>query len=248
MIKAVVLTSARSGSNLLLSLLNSHPDFYFHGEVFNNERVNTFRSSHLLSEYIGVDPTELRNRDPVKFVDTVYALSPTHFRTVGFKLFLSHNQNVVQRVMEERDIKIVCLDRTNRLASYSSKLIGEATGVWWVKQGQDGAKPGKDDIKVKFVADDFNNYANNLDRAYRAADEKLAARGNFIKLNYSDLQSVEKMYRLASFLDAQRMYEMKPDLVKQNSDDLLARFENPDEVVAHLKKVDRSHWLNTPEI
>ena len=247
MIKAVVLTSARSGSNLLLSLLNSHPDFHFHGEVFNTERVNTFRSAQILTDLIGVDPTELRNRDPVKFVDTVYALSPTHLRTVGFKIFLNHDQNVIKRVLDEREIKIVCLDRSNRLASYSSKLIGEATGVWWVRNG-DGAQPEAEDVKVRFVPENFTEYAEGLDRAYRSADERLAARGNFIKLNYSDLQSVGKMYALSAFLDAQKMFEMKPDLVKQNPDDLLGRFENPDEVVDHLEKMDRLYWLQTPEI
>lgn len=247
MIKSVILTSARSGSNLLKSLLNSHPDFYFHGEVFNPSRVNTLRVAPILTDLLRLDPTELRDRDPLKFVDIVYALSPSHFRSVGFKLFLLHDANVVKRVLNDKDIRVVMLDRPNRLASYSSKLIGEQTGVWWVKQ--DDSKPEEGPVKVKFEAEDFDEYRSVLDEQYRAAKDTMGSIGKaYSYLDYPDLMNPSKMDEVAKFLGAVRQHEMKPDIDKQNTNDLLARFINPDDVKAHLSKIGKTEWFERAEV
>lgn len=240
--RCVVLATARSGSNLLLSLLNSHPDFYFHGEVFNPQQVKTFRRSELLTDLIGVDPTELRNRDPVKFIRTVFELSPTHLATVGFKLFLMHDPAVRGAVMRDESIKLVLLDRPNRLASYSSMLIGKETGVWWVKRSEGGGGRSGG-ARVKFDPQEFDLYCESLDTSYNFARASLAKRGNYFELGYENLSDPSVLGGLVDFLGGRRSHEMVADLERQNPGPLLQRFQNPDVVIGHLAKMGREAWL-----
>jgi LPS sulfotransferase NodH len=242
MIRAAILTSARSGSNLLVSLLNSHPEFLFHGEVFNKHKVHTFRPSHIMSQLLDIDATELRNRDPVRFLETIYALSPTHLTTIGFKMFLTHHAGVLNRMMQQDDMRIVFHERRNRLASYSSMMIAAATGVYWMK-GEDADGAAKEKIRISFDSDDFDRYVGMLDDWYAAAEERLIARGNFLRTEYAELQSPETLHALAEFLGAQTRFEMKPAIVKQNHSNPLDRFDNPEAAVAHMERIGRTEWL-----
>lgn len=242
--KVVVVTAARSGSNLLLSLLNSHPDLYFHGEVFKPAFVATFRAAPVLKTLIGVDPTELRDRDPVRFIDTVFALSPTHPRAVGFKLFLNHNSAVLDAVAARDDMHIMLLDRQNRLASFSSLLIGEMTDVWWVKSGKAAAPDTAGaSQRVIFDAERFEAYRLQLDADFAAFRDRVTPSARLIEIDYSDLLHEQAQRRILRFLGANQDQPLMADLVKQNPAVLVERFENPEVVRAHLEAIDRPEWI-----
>lgn len=74
----MILGSARTGSNLLLSLLSAHPSIKTYGELFKLDAL----PSESIEEALDDPVTYLRRR--------VYRAHPPHVRTAGFKMFYYH--------------------------------------------------------------------------------------------------------------------------------------------------------------
>ena len=69
----VLLAAERTGSNLLLGMLQSHPDVIAGGELFNMRLVQQGRVDWPgLSDRETAEFTELRGRDPAALVDLVF--------------------------------------------------------------------------------------------------------------------------------------------------------------------------------
>lgn len=180
----------------------------------------------------------------MKFFDTIFALSPTHFRAVGFKLLFQHNEAILNLVTVRGDIQVILLDRSNRLASFSSGLIGSKTNVWWVKSDDKTAGPAADTpARVPFDAEEFERFRLRLDSFYANFSSRIADPERLFELDYEDLLKPERQTALVAFLEGRPTSGLSADIVKQNSALPLDRFENPDEVRAHLEKISRSHWV-----
>ncbi|MBJ3777883.1 hypothetical protein [Acuticoccus mangrovi] len=240
--KVVIVTKARSGSNLLLSLLNSHPDFYFHGEVYKPGFVATFRTSGKFRRIYGVEPIELRENDPIKFLDAIYSTSPRKQKAVGFKLFFYHNKDVLDYIINDKDIKIVLLERENRLASFSSLLIGQRTSTWQqqVDKDENSASPGT--VKVDFKVEDLIEYKRKTDRTYERFRNRITDPSRLFEARYHELLDSEFQQRLVSFLGGEPNVPLEAGVVKQNPAKLVDRFTNAQDVMSYLESAGLSHW------
>ena len=69
MTRFVILAAPRTGSNLLCTLLNSHPQVLCHHEVFNPGGVFTALDYH--GDGLHVDALAQRDADPLAFLDRV---------------------------------------------------------------------------------------------------------------------------------------------------------------------------------
>ena len=110
--KFVVIATARTGSNLLISLLRNHSDMRVHGERFTHLNGKTCRQI-----YHAVYPKKSLKK------------------VVGFKIFYCDPQNTKDRevwklLQNDTTIKIIHLQRKNLLRSYISYLIARKTRVW----------------------------------------------------------------------------------------------------------------------
>jgi len=131
----VIISSHRSGSNYLSSLLSSHPQIMSIGEIYNPSVL--FADPGLPGLHRNRVAKLLRDLAPVWFVKHgIYHAYPTHIRAVGFRYFYLHAQgrfhSVLDYLIAEKTIKIVHLKRRNLLRSYCSLLAAEQTGVWTV--------------------------------------------------------------------------------------------------------------------
>lgn len=239
MIRAVILSLARTGSNLLLDMLNQHPSLYFHGEIFNSTRVNGFRAYEAFRQANGIDPTAFRDSDHRRFMEAVFTdyHGSEAVRASGFKLFLNHSPSILQHVAAHPDYRLVVLERANRLASYSSKLIGEATGIWSSKFGS-----VPEGLKVAFDAEGFDGFRRFSDAAYGALRQRLKDRPNVFEIEYTALSDDAKVAALVEFLGATADRPLVPSLKKQNSTDIVGRFDNPDEVRTYLTRHNLLPW------
>lgn len=133
--KFVVVGVARTGSTLLLDLLNSDEQVLAFGELFRGGAAigwdrwpfQTRQSPRLL---------RLHDTEPLEFLRTaVYCRWPREIGAVGFKLFYYHARTGPQAAVWDylrnaTDVAVIHLKRRNILAQYLSLRAAHATNVW----------------------------------------------------------------------------------------------------------------------
>jgi LPS sulfotransferase NodH len=131
----VIVGIARTGSTLLVNLLNAHSRVLAFGELFRSPEeigwdtapFNTSRSAKLLALY---------RADPVAFInERVFRRWPRRCGAVGFKLFYYHarqlpHSRVWDFLAANPDIRILHIKRRNILKQYYSLELAHKTDVW----------------------------------------------------------------------------------------------------------------------
>src|SRR5207237_10395049 len=126
-VRFVILAVARTGSNMLCTLLGSHPHVLCHHELFNPKGV--YYALDLRGSAFDLGGVEERDRDPLGFVDRVWAAHRS-FTHVGFKMTPHQNQAVLDAMLHDPLVRKVVLRRENRVRTYVSRVIAETTGQW----------------------------------------------------------------------------------------------------------------------
>ena len=111
--KFAIISDSRTGSTLLMQLLDSHPAIICFGEEFKN----------------------LENSSSSKVWKEIYRKRRKSTQWVGFKLFYFHpwknkDQDVWKFLEADKNVVIIHLTRKNILRSYVSKEIGLKTRKW----------------------------------------------------------------------------------------------------------------------
>jgi hypothetical protein len=132
-VRFVLLGEGRTGSNLLVQALNSHPAVRCFGEVFNwtHARIDYGVEGY---ERESLDDLALRTRDPIGLLQRrIWGADGEGVSAVGFKLHYGHPlgfAGLEQALTEDRGLRIVHVRRANLLRLYLSLKQAEATGVW----------------------------------------------------------------------------------------------------------------------
>jgi LPS sulfotransferase NodH len=234
--KYILLGAARTGSNLLRSLLNSHSRIVAFGELFRDR------------DRIGWDlPGYFQNKksrwmfqhDPVGFLrNEVFGDYPKRISAVGFKLFFHHAQSTDRRVIwpflrDQTDLKIIHLKRRNLLRTYLSLQRATRTQQWVSR-----SKTPVDHLPI--LLDDS--------RCLRAFQEMRASEQELDKyfedswkldVVYEDLSGdyTQEMRRVLDFLDVAHETVM-PSVYKQSRQSLSSEILN----YAEMKE----RFQNTP--
>lgn len=116
--KFLILSRSRTGSNLLRSLLSSHPDVICLGEIFGS---------------VG---NEVKNdiiKSPIKYLKRIaFGYHKKNIKSVGFKIFYYHPEfkcstNIWNYLENQNNIKIIHLKRKNILRTILSRKIAGKT-------------------------------------------------------------------------------------------------------------------------
>jgi hypothetical protein len=129
--------AARTGSSMLVNMLQTHPAITCHMEIFNPRRVEGFWGVY--RQRLSSEPdlerrlSALRTRDPVAYIYKV-ALDPQGRDVVGFKF--KHDEFLLptfagarSAICADTDIKVIMLHRRNLLKRYLSHSLANRTGV-----------------------------------------------------------------------------------------------------------------------
>lgn len=133
----IVLTRSRTGSNLLISYLDSHPNIHAEGEIFQR----------------------LGGRSNKEILDRIFCSYPESIRAVGFKIFYYHplddeRKEVWNILRNMRGLNIIHLKRQNVLRTLVSCKIAGEHNVW--TSHAETKKLGIPDKQVEFTPNELS--------------------------------------------------------------------------------------------
>ncbi len=208
----IVLTRSRSGSNLLLSYLNSHPNVLVDGEIFGR----------------------LRGRDPIKRLKKkAFGRQPRRVKAKGFKIFYYHPLDQTSEILWNelvamKSLRVIHLKRSNVLRTLLSRKVAESDKVWLATAAN--ATPATPRAKVTFTVSELESgFVQTKDWENVAA--KRFQNHSGLVVTYEDLvgHPVETFRKLLTFLGLD-YYEPRTNLQKLNPGRLPDLIENYQEL------------------
>lgn len=243
----LLLSAPRTGSSMVQSGLSQLPFVMCFRAVFSEkgwhkegEVTGLLRDEHLLRRLPQWKEASSRFNKPSAFLNELYKTS-RGFRHIGIKHHYTNKDIDVDVLIEQPGVKIIVLSRENALASYSSKLLVQATG-----QGAANARnvaKGLTQIaqsKVLFDADLFETHLQRRRSARKRLIQRLRA-SSFIEVDYVEARKEAGMRLICGFLDIEATYRGF-GTAKRHTDDIVGRFENTGDVLSYIRKNRLEHW------
>ena len=243
----VIIASARTGSNFLITQLSSHPDIFCHGDIFHPNQP-FLRWPGWPDERPPAEVNEfkrLKNLPPRDLLERMYRLGFGRPH-VGFKIFNGQNNEILSQLIRDPEVKKIVLWRNNVLARYASALAARQTGNYGLlKMSQI-----QDRVLVQFRPQTFRNHHDNYVAFYDRVLNELSVCGEpYWLLRYDELNCHPLLDGLAVFIGAEagKMSRLAIKAVRGPAD-VLARFSNPDEVADYLAKNGLQHWAHEGDV
>lgn len=230
----VIFSAARSGTSLVVSTLNQHPDLLCHGEVFHPRPT-----WHLKGNLAEVDPATL-DRSGMAFVDQVFSAAPGR-RAVGFKMWRNQAEGIADALLADESVAKIILDRPNLLACYSSTLLARETQVWNVGAGK--AVPDEiAEAQVAFEPRGFQKFVEARNEQF--AIYRTLSRGLTLDLAYGDVVR-DGVAPILDFLGLEPT-PLPFGKVRLHAPDILGRFtdESRDEARAAIERLGHPDWAS----
>jgi len=231
----VVLGWYRTGSNLLVSLLNSDPAVVAYSELFSPRGVFWGNPVYAPSS------TKSAPRDdaPAFLRDVVYRPYPRRVGAVGFKLFypqliLRPVPGLLEGLVAGDDLRVIHLRRRNVFRSMVSNAVAKKTGAMASISAEDAARAEAEAAPLRFTPEECETYFTQLaERAERC--ESLFPAESVVNVAYEDLVADRdaEVGRVREFLGLPRR-PTTTRLVKQSRRPLRDAVENFDELARHF--------------
>ena len=224
-VRFVIFAAPRTGSNLLCSLFNAHPEILCHHGLFNPGGIHWARG------WQGSANLAARDRDPASFIAEVWA-SCGDARAIGFKMNRDENDDAVRALLHDPSVRKILLRRRNRVRTYVSEEIAKLTGVWETYDSP--ADPTLPAVHVE--ADDLIRHSALNTAYYAMIEEALRASGQpWLDTHYEALGDSAEMAGILSFLGIAAQAPLSADSHKRAPVDLDAVVENFDELAGALQ-------------
>ncbi len=226
--KFIIISRSRTGSNLLVSLLGSHPRIRALGEMFNR----------------------LHGRSPQWVWDRVFSHMPNRIELVGCKIFYYHPQDtdnnwVWDRIYNDTSIPIIHLTRENILRTYLSRQIADKTRVWHDRNGKNNSRA--DDRKVHLDPKACRDEFEKTESWERHTDECTEGHRK-LRVTYEELTGPgqeECLDRIQRFLGVEPK-ELASGMKRQNAEGLSTLISNYDELETSLCGTRWEKFLSEP--
>ncbi len=225
--KFVILAAPRTGSNLLCTLLNSHPDVLCHHELFNPSGI--FFAQDQRDGEFDLGTTAERDRDPMQFLERAWQTGGTE-ACVGFKWTRGQNLTVLNSLLADPTVGKFVLRRKNRIKVYVSELIAQQTGQW---EAYDQDELVRQRPRVRVALPDLQEHAATNEAFYASLEDRLNQHDQpWLDACYEDLFCDRQQQRLLSFLRVEAGHALQATSVKQNPRDLRQLIDNYDALAA----------------
>lgn len=207
--KYVIITRARTGSNLLVSLLASHSNIHSYGEIFRRTDVHSC----------------------TKLWHQTFSKKISYVKCVGFKIFYDHplqseDKEIWEKLLADKEIRIIHLIRENLVRAELSLLIARKTQMW----GANASSP-KVSLENRRVHIDTVKFLKKLEMSRKEEEmtRKRFSSHPFLEISYEELVSERNltMEKVFHFLDVIPR-STRSNFIKQNTesiDNLVINYE-----------------------
>ncbi|WP_444897735.1 Stf0 family sulfotransferase [Microbulbifer sp. EKSA008] len=216
----IVLTRSRTGSNLLISLLNSHPQIEADGEIFS----------------------KLNGKNYKTVLSKAFPKQPLNIKAKGFKIFYYHPQDdhscgIWEKLKSMNDLHVIHLKRENILRTLISRKVAGVQDVWAIKSDQASSTPSKE-VSVSFTEDELRAEFKRT-RDWEENGENNFKNHPLLSITYEELVNNRSgtFRKITEFLDVQHI-EPKTRLKKQNTKTLRESIKNYDELKSEFSKTE----------
>ncbi|MBI5620154.1 sulfotransferase [Candidatus Gottesmanbacteria bacterium] len=235
----IILSTYRSGSVWLLSLLNSHPMVRGFGECFHPAYFNRFPHVTAAQPWF---LAHVRDCFPLLFLrHHVYAAYPSNIHAVGFKLMYTQairwrSGKIWEWLRVHHEVKIIHLKRNNLLASYVSTILTLKTNVIMATNPADIHK-----IKITINPQECLKYFLIVS-THRKYYDKFFKQSDVLDIIYEDVvaDKEKQLARTLNFLKLPLVPLTSP-LIKLNTTPLPQLIKNYAELRRFFHK---SEWSN----
>lgn len=239
----VIITNARSGSNLLVSLLNKHPSIICHSEIYSREAIflaakyQYFKSKSKFFVFV-------RDRFSRMFIVLVWLFS-RRAKVVGFKYFLDQTRRIEKCVLLNPEVKKIILKRRNILRMEISRQIAMKTQVWVSFDER------RELTAIRFDIEQFWDQADLCKKSGNEMEAKIVEEGQcFCEVYYEDLmgsKAKESLDKIFDFLGLRKhlIDTDKISMKKQNPFPVKEIVENYEELSASLSGTEFEWMLNS---
>jgi LPS sulfotransferase NodH len=211
-VRFIVLTRSRTGSNLLLSFLNSHPNIFTESEIFN----------------------KLSGRNYQDILLKTFTKQPYFIKAKGFKIFYYHplddkSNGLWDDLTKMDNLRIIHLKRRNIFRTIISRKIAGQLGSWSTSSPKESRTETKKTIVFtkKELEESFIQT-----RKWENIADKMFKKFPMISIYYEDLISdpVNTFNNITDFLNVKHV-QPKTKLRKQNPEKQKHLVSNYDELM-----------------
>lgn len=237
LIKFLIISAPRSGSNLLCGLLNSHPQIVCFHEMFHRKAI--FYGPKNNNQY-DFGTTVERDRDPVQFLSRIYS-SAHGYKAVGFKMFNGHNNSILSALIKNKSIKKIVLHRKAALHAFSSLEIARITGKYQ-SVGENETSPAKS-TKIHLDSNLFKAYVDQNEAFYDRVNKRIGDQP-YIAIDYVDIvKSTSQYNKILPFIGVEDSSSLKAIHRRQNPEKLKDKIDNFDEICGVLSGTKYAGYL-----
>ncbi|MBK6904824.1 MAG: sulfotransferase [Saprospirales bacterium] len=202
--KFLIVCNGRTGSNMLISYLNSHPSIVCYREIFHHHAPNMGLEYESL-----LDKEKMRKLsliDPSAFLRRyVFKGYPAKVKAVGFKLIYwqamgsEYYEKLPRHLASIEGLKVIHLVRTNKLDLVVSKKVALKTNKWLALN----RKETHSDMKITITPSEMEE-GLNLNTELEERFEKMFDGCPSIKVSYEDIvgdpqKKLEKYWTFSAF-------------------------------------------------
>lgn len=237
----LILSRGRTGSTFLQRLLDSHTECICFEELYAPRPVPPSPPKCPADRFAGMlAGADLRDTDPVAFLEQSVHRPIDGIGALGFKLFYGHSRQGAAAALwthlgRDRSIRVVHLKRRNLLRMFTSMKIALKTGAWWSLDGE----PGLEDRRVTLDAAEFARYVDEVESARATGAAAFSAHPVF-DIDYEDFEDYghgeggdeyETLSALLDFLGL-RPFRLHTAMARQNPEPLRELIANHDDLAA----------------
>jgi LPS sulfotransferase NodH len=218
----LILAAPRTGSNLLCTLLNSHPEVLCHHELFNPNGI--FYALEYRDGSLDLGSMEARDSEPFAFLRRVWE-HPQGARCVGFKMTRGQDAAVMQGLINDSGVLKILLQRRNRLKTFISEELARQSDQWEVYSKHELVTETPRlhvDIKAFWAHCELNeSYYKDIEHALQVGGQ------TWTETAYEDILNEREQVRLLEFLSVESTEStLRQASVKQSDRDLRTHIEN----------------------
>jgi LPS sulfotransferase NodH len=243
--KAIILTSQRSGSTFLGRCLAAHSSIRSHGELLIGADIKApapLRGRRLLTNVYRY--VIIRGWNPVGIMERHYVREEAP--VVLFRAMYNHvdNRGVLNYLTAHKEIRIVHLRRDNLLKQHVSKLLlGVKRERAWQPHTDHKIPVVSVQVSPERAIRDMQRVRDNFIRFEKLLSHHRKTELVYERMYHGQTLSQEAWEKISDLLEIESV-PIAADLVKMNPDDLRPMVKNYDELAAALAGTEFERFLD----